>query len=43
LSGDASLARGDLRVHAENMRIDGSLDARMRGALATVLNREGQA
>jgi flagellar assembly protein FliH len=43
LSGDASLARGDLRVHAENVRIDGSLDARLRGALATVLNREAQA
>ncbi|HLM53801.1 MAG TPA: FliH/SctL family protein [Pseudoxanthomonas sp.] len=43
LSGDASLARGDLRVHAENMRIDGGLDARLRGALATVLDREGQA
>jgi flagellar assembly protein FliH len=42
LSGDASLGRGDLRVHAENMRIDGSLDARLEGALAAVLSRQGQ-
>jgi hypothetical protein len=28
-----SLSRGDLRVHAETVRIDGTLDARLRGAL----------
>lgn len=42
LSGDTSLSRGDLRVHTENMRIDGSLDARLEGALAAVLSRQGQ-
>lgn len=42
LSGDTSLSRGDLRVHTENMRIDGSLDARLQGALAAVLSRQGQ-
>ena len=42
LTGDTSLGRGDLRVHAENMRIDGSLDARLEGALAAVLSRQGQ-
>lgn len=40
LTSDYSLSRGDLRVHAENMRIDGTLEARLRGALETVLNRE---
>ncbi len=39
LTADHSLSRGDLRVHAESVRIDGSLDARLRGALAQVLNR----
>ncbi|MDQ3057419.1 MAG: FliH/SctL family protein [Pseudomonadota bacterium] len=43
LTPDLSLSRGDLRVHAENMRIDGTLDARLRGALASVLNRQVQA
>lgn len=42
LTGDVSLSRGDLRVHAENMRIDGTLEARLRGALASVLNRQAQ-
>ena len=42
LTGDTSLGRGDLRVHAENMRIDGSLDARLEGALAAVLSRQAQ-
>jgi len=42
LSGDTSLSRGDLRVHTENMRIDGSLDARLEGALAAVLSRQAQ-
>lgn len=38
---DPGLARGDLRVHAETVRIDGSLDARLRGALEDVLQRTG--
>jgi flagellar assembly protein FliH len=42
LSGDISLSRGDLRVHTESMRIDGSLDARLEGALAAVLSRQAQ-
>ncbi len=41
LIADPALARGDLRVHAESVRIDGSLDARLRGALDTVLRRAG--
>ena len=38
LTADTSLTRGDLRVHAETVRIDGTLDARLRGALETVLH-----
>lgn len=41
LTADLSLSRGDLRVHAEAVRIDGSLEARLRGALDTVLRRSG--
>lgn len=41
LVADHALARGDLRVHAESVRIDGSLDARLRAALETVLRRAG--
>lgn len=41
LSPDLSLSRGDLRVHAESVRIDGTLDARLRAALETVLRRSG--
>ena len=41
LIADHALARGDLRVHAESVRIDGSLDARLRAALETVLRRAG--
>ncbi|MDC7807314.1 FliH/SctL family protein [Luteimonas sp BLCC-B24] len=41
LVADPALARGDLRVHAESVRIDGSLDARLRGALDVVLRRAG--
>jgi len=40
---DHSLSRGDLRVHAEAVRVDGTLDARLRAALATVLRRAGAA
>lgn len=43
LVADNSLSRGDLRVHAEAVRIDGTLDARLRAALGTVLRRAGAA
>ena len=43
LTADTSLTRGDLRVHAESVRIDGTLEARLRGALDTVLNRGARA
>ena len=36
LFADASLARGDLRVHAEAVRIDGSLAARLQAALQSI-------
>ena len=42
LTPDPSLSRGDLRVHAETVRIDGTLDARLRGALDTVLHARVQ-
>lgn len=38
---DLSLSRGDLRVHAESVRIDGTLDARLRAALETVMRKSG--
>lgn len=41
LTADLSLSRGDLRVHAEAVRIDGTLEARLRGALDSVLRRSG--
>ena len=43
LTADTSLTRGDLRVPAESVRIDGTLEARLRGALETVLNRSARA
>lgn len=43
LISDTSLSRGDLRVHAESVRIDGTLEARLRGALENVLQRGGAA
>ena len=43
LTADTSLTRGDLRVHAESVRIDGTPEARLRGALETVLNRSARA
>ena len=43
LTADTSLTRGDLRVHAESVRIDGTMEARLRGALETVLNRSTRA
>jgi flagellar assembly protein FliH len=36
LTADASLARGDLRVHTEALRIDGTLAARLQVALLTL-------
>ncbi|MXV07423.1 MULTISPECIES: FliH/SctL family protein [unclassified Xanthomonas] len=38
---DLSLSRGDLRVHAESVRIDGTLEARLRAALETVMRKSG--
>jgi flagellar assembly protein FliH len=38
---DLSLARGDLRVHAESVRIDATLEARLRGALEAVQTKAG--
>ncbi len=38
---DPNLGRGDLRVHAEAVRIDGTLEARLRGALERVIQRAG--
>ena len=43
LSPDPGLSRGDLRVHAESVRIDGTLDARLRAALSTVMRKAGAA
>ena len=40
---DPSLGRGDLRVHAESVRIDGTLDARLRAALSAVMRKAGAA
>ena len=41
LSADPSLSRGDLRVHAESVRIDGTLEARLRAALSAVRRKAG--
>jgi len=38
---DTSLSRGDLRVHAEAVRIDATLEARLRGALDAVIRQTG--
>ena len=38
---DPTLGRGDLRVHAESVRIDGTLEARLRGALENVIRKAG--
>ena len=38
---DLSLSRGDLRVHAESVRVDGTLQARLQAALDSVLRRAG--
>ena len=39
LSPDANLARGDLRLHADSVRIDGSLSARLNAALQKIVSR----
>ncbi|KAB7771887.1 FliH/SctL family protein [Xanthomonas maliensis] len=41
LAADMSLSRGDLRVHAESVRVDGTLEARLRAALETVMRKSG--
>ncbi|HYG05368.1 MAG TPA: FliH/SctL family protein [Stenotrophomonas sp.] len=41
LTADNGLSRGDLRVHAESVRIDGTLEARLRAALETVMRKAG--
>jgi len=41
LTPDPGLSRGDLRVHAESVRIDGTLEARLRSALETVMRKAG--
>lgn len=41
LAADPALGRGDLRVHAEAVRIDGTLEARLRGALESVVHKSG--
>jgi flagellar assembly protein FliH len=38
---DLTLSRGDLRVHAEAVRIDGTVDARLRAALETIMRKSG--
>jgi len=39
LTPDPALSRGDLRVHAESVRIDGSLGARLEQALEQVIQQ----
>ncbi|GGZ52794.1 flagellar assembly protein FliH [Lysobacter xinjiangensis] len=38
LTGDTTLARGELRLHSEGMRIDGTLDARLKACLNAILD-----
>jgi flagellar assembly protein FliH len=38
LTGDTTLGRGELRLHSESVRIDGTLDARLRACLAALLD-----
>lgn len=38
LTGDTTLARGELRLHSESVRIDGTLDARLRACLDALLD-----
>ena len=41
LLADPQLARGDVRVHGDGVRIDGRTDARLQAALAAVGHAEG--
>lgn len=41
LSGDTTLARGDLRLHADSVRIDGSLSARLNATLQRIVAGAG--
>lgn len=41
LSGDGTLARGDLRLHADSVRIDGSLSARLNATLQRIIAGAG--
>lgn len=38
LTGDTTLARGELRLHGESVRIDGTLDARLGACLNALLD-----
>lgn len=38
LTGDTTLARGELRLHSESVRIDGTLDARLKACLNALLD-----
>lgn len=40
LAADTTLARGDLRLHADSVRIDGSLSARLSAALQKIVAGE---
>jgi len=42
LVADQTLARGDLRVHADSVRINGSLEARLNAALQRIVSQESQ-
>lgn len=41
LSGDTTLARGDLRLHADSVRIDGSLSTRLNAILQRIVSGAG--
>ena len=41
LSGDTTLARGDLRLHADSVRIDGSLSTRLNAVLQRIVSGAG--
>ncbi len=42
MNADLTLARGDLRLHADSVRIDGSLSARLNAALQKIVAGEGR-
>lgn len=43
LTADATLARGELRLHSESVRIDGSLAARLQACLEALAEAQGDA